>query len=250
METIVNISMVTYNRLHLTKQSIQSVLDNTKYPYILTVVDNNSTDGTQDYLKELHNRKLIKNLILLDKNIGVAKASNLGWQMEDSLYYMKFDNDMIVLKDNWLNDLITTIDNVKEIGVIGYSVEGKRYQMTKIGNYNFQINSSIGGACFLVPERIRVKMGYWCEDFKEYGEEDAEYCWRVRHFGFHSAYMDDMHTLVHKDDNIDSSYRTFKDNCRMENLKSFWKVAKDNYKFVECKTKLEDYKNFIYTGNL
>ena len=246
MEDKVNISMITYNRLNYTKQSIQSLLENTNYPYVITVVDNNSTDGTKDYLKDLYNKKLIKNLILLDKNIGVAKASNLGWQMENFNYYLKFDNDMVILKSNWLNDLVKVVNDVPDIGAIGYSVEQVRYQLLEVKGYKLQLNSSIGGACFLIPERTRLKVGYWCEDFREYGEEDAEYGWRIRHFGLHNIYMEDMSTLKHLEDNSDSNYRQFKDSCRRDNMHSFWRIANSNYRFIAPKSKLEDYKNYIY----
>jgi len=43
-------SIVTFNRLPYTKQTIESYLKNTVIPHELIVVDNASEDGTQKYL--------------------------------------------------------------------------------------------------------------------------------------------------------------------------------------------------------
>jgi len=110
----VNICMVTYNRLKFTKQSIASITEHTKYPYVLTIIDNCSVDGTREYLIKLKNEGIIKNLILLNKNIGVAKASNIGWLLEpQSKYYLKIDNDIVIQKYNWLSNMVEII-NFKE----------------------------------------------------------------------------------------------------------------------------------------
>ena len=36
---IVNISMVTFNRMEFTKEAILSIAEHTSFPYVLTVVD-------------------------------------------------------------------------------------------------------------------------------------------------------------------------------------------------------------------
>ncbi|MBS4012375.1 MAG: glycosyltransferase, partial [Bacteroidetes bacterium] len=104
-EKFVNICMVTYNRIEFTKQSIESVIKYPSYPYTLTVIDNNSEDGTKEYLEELKENGIIKNLILLEENVGVAKASNLAWSLEpEAEYYLKLDNDIVFEKVDWLKD--------------------------------------------------------------------------------------------------------------------------------------------------
>ena len=39
-EDIATLMMVTYNRLELTKQTIDNIFKNTKHPYNLVIVDN------------------------------------------------------------------------------------------------------------------------------------------------------------------------------------------------------------------
>ena len=48
-----SVMMVTYNRLELTKQTLDNLFKNTKYPINLIIIDNNSTDDTVNYLNDL-----------------------------------------------------------------------------------------------------------------------------------------------------------------------------------------------------
>ena len=55
----VNIGMVTYNRLEFTKQAIESLVTHTRFPHAISVIDNNSQDGTQQYLTGLYQRGIM-----------------------------------------------------------------------------------------------------------------------------------------------------------------------------------------------
>ncbi len=196
----VNIGIVTFNRLDFTKQAIASIIKHTTHPHIITIVDNGSTDGTQEYLRELQEIKIVKNVVLLENNIGVAKASNLAWKQEpEADYYLKYDNDIVIEKNNWLSNLVSVIDAVPSIGVIGYNFEQNSYPIRYFGNYQVRIKEkgNIGGACFLIPKRTHRILGYWCEDYGLYGFEDCDYSFRVSLSGLLNAYMEDENIGIH-----------------------------------------------------
>ena len=86
--------VVTYNRLELLKENL-SALQEQSYPLSkIIIVNNNSTDGTAEYLEQLKNNKII-DIINLEKNIGgsggfyegIKKAAQIGcdwvWVMDD-----------------------------------------------------------------------------------------------------------------------------------------------------------------------
>jgi predicted O-linked N-acetylglucosamine transferase (SPINDLY family)/glycosyltransferase involved in cell wall biosynthesis len=196
----VNIGIVTFNRLEFTKQAITSIVEYTSFPYVITVVDNGSNDGTKEYLQELKEEGIIKNLVLLNKNIGVAKASNLAWiQEEKALYYLKYDNDIVIQKKNWLSNLISVIDATPEVGVIGYNFEPISYSLKMIRDQKIRVKEegNIGGACFLIPKRTQDILGYWCEDYGLYGFEDVDYSFRVKLAKLLNAYMEDEEIGIH-----------------------------------------------------
>lgn len=237
----VNIGMITYNRLDFTKQTIASLLVKTKYPHVLTVVDNNSTDGTQEYLKALQSLGVIHNLILLDENVGVAKASNLAWNVEpDAEYYLKLDNDIILQKDSWLEDMVKTYEAIPEVGVLGYNFEPKSYPLETINGFSIQTKrerGNIGGAVQLIPKRTSHRLGFWCEEYGLYGEEDLDYGIRTRFAGLINAYMPDNEMGFHlpagkaavidtdnfdakdgQEEKQDREYREWKDTQRRANM--------------------------------
>ncbi|MBK0421622.1 glycosyltransferase family 2 protein [Leucobacter sp. CSA2] len=88
--------VVTYNRLPKLPHTLETVLAQTHAPEWVVVVNNNSTDGTQEYLDGLDNEKLV--ILHLDENLGgaggfehgMAHGVNLGadfvWIMDDDCY--------------------------------------------------------------------------------------------------------------------------------------------------------------------
>ncbi|BBP92735.1 hypothetical protein BsIDN1_63530 [Bacillus safensis] len=70
-----SIVMLTYNELQLTKTCIESIKQHTNSgQYELIVVDNASTDGTKEYVRELDDVIFIDN----EENEGFAKGCNQG----------------------------------------------------------------------------------------------------------------------------------------------------------------------------
>ena len=197
---LVNIGMVTYNRLDFTKQSIESIIKNTGGNYVLTVVDNNSSDGTREYLKDLKSKGIIKNLILLDDNIGIAPASNIAWSAEpDADFYLKIDNDIVINKKNWLKPLIEASLAIPQAGTLGYNFEPISYPLQTVNGKAVRIKSPghLGGACVFIPQNTEKTIGYWCEDYGLYGEEDTDYGWRSHLAGLLNVYMEDEDVGVH-----------------------------------------------------
>lgn len=196
----VNIGMVTWNRLEFTQQTIEALWRRTRYPYKLTVVDNGSTDGSVEWLREAHRQGKIANLFLLGENVGVARASNTAWAAEpQAAWYMKLDSDMVVEKGNWLEDLVGTAMAIPDIGALGYSVEPRSYPLETVGRVNVRPkrDANIGGACFLVPRAVHERLGWWCEDYGLYGEEDGDFALRIRLSGLFNAYMPDEDMFCH-----------------------------------------------------
>lgn len=214
----VNITVVTFNRLDYTKQCIESVLDTADYPYVLTLVDNGSTDGTVAWLKEQKEKHRIKNLILHSVNKGVAVAANDGWEAEDCYYYMKLDNDVVMQKKSWLGSMVQVADHCTNVGAVAYNLEPVSYPLVQIDGFQLRVkNGNLGGGCILIPKRIHWKLGFWCEEYGSYGEEDTDYGVRILLAGYLNCYMEDETVALHLPDGLDTGYRRFKDTERERN---------------------------------
>ncbi|ANA41219.1 hypothetical protein A2G06_14230 [Geobacter anodireducens] len=247
----VNIGMITFNRLEFTRQSIESIVRHTDFPHTLTVIDNNSQDGTREYLLEQHRRGIIKNLVLLDENVGVAKASNLAWSLEPAAdYYLKLDNDIIIQKTGWLSHLVDVIRRVPQLGAVGYNFEPTSYPLHEFNGCRIRLKEpgNLGGACILIPKRTEELLGNWCEDYGLYGEEDADYGFRIRCAGLLNAYMEDEEIGFHlpagkaaaidsatlvaldgQEEDLHADYRKWKDELRRRNVHGPFKRNLERY---------------------
>ncbi len=113
-----SIVIVTYNNLALTKLCLESLLRNTKYPsYEIIVVDNNSHDGTQSYLRYMASRHRHIRTILNTTNNGFAKANNQGIALSTGEYLVLLNNDTIV-PPGWLRRLVRHLHD-PEVGMVG-----------------------------------------------------------------------------------------------------------------------------------
>ena len=117
----VDLLYLTHNRLNATKITLPKLLQSTKYPYNLKLVDNGSTDGTADYLRTAVDNApptIKKSLVINQNNEVLSKPTNEFWQDSDADLVGKIDNDILV-EDGWLEKLVTAHQKVYKLAAIG-----------------------------------------------------------------------------------------------------------------------------------
>jgi GT2 family glycosyltransferase len=102
----VSIVLLCYNNWNVTKRCIESVIQNSNYPYYeIIVVNNNSQDQTRRELnklyKDIDNIKIVHN----KANYGFATGMNVGALYAKYDYIVLLNNDTVVNKD-WLYPLV------------------------------------------------------------------------------------------------------------------------------------------------
>ncbi len=90
----VSVILPTYNRAHLIKRAIQSVLDQTYQNFEIIVVDDGSTDNTEEQVRSFNNPKI--RYIRYNENKGAAFARNAGIKASRGDYIAFQDSD-----DEW-----------------------------------------------------------------------------------------------------------------------------------------------------
>ena len=97
------VSILTLDRLNLTKKAVNSVLENSVEDVRIIILDNGSKDGTLDYLGELKGKyNSIVDYLISEQNLGVAGGRNRIFRNVISNYGNQFkwilnlDNDCIV----------------------------------------------------------------------------------------------------------------------------------------------------------
>jgi GT2 family glycosyltransferase len=114
----VSIIIVTYNNLALNKLCLESVLRNTAHlNFEVIVVDNNSTDGTPEFLRRLAAEHANIRIILNPANHGFAGANNQGIAVSTGQALVLLNNDTVV-PPGWLSRLLKHL-NDPQVGMVG-----------------------------------------------------------------------------------------------------------------------------------
>lgn len=95
----VSVIVLNYNGLSFLKKCLSSLRNQAYKNYEIIVVDNNSTDGSLEYLKKTSNIKLVQN----KKNYGYAKANNIAARVAAGNFLFFLNNDTEVFKKSLEN---------------------------------------------------------------------------------------------------------------------------------------------------
>ena len=186
-ECMVNVTVTSFNRCQSTINCINALKKTKCDSWHLTVVDNNSVDGSVGCLKALHAEGFIDTLLLCKRNMGVAVAANLGWAAVPARYYVKLDNDVEVLRPDWLTTLLQTVQSGADIGCAGYYIDDA-WPGVPEGAASFAVEYSVG-SCILIPQATHERLGFWNEDYGLYGIEDSDFSSRLKAAGLKNLYV-------------------------------------------------------------
>ncbi|HEX5353165.1 MAG TPA: glycosyltransferase [Rhodanobacteraceae bacterium] len=115
----VSVIVLTYNNLDLTKVCLASVEQFSDYDNMeVIVVDNASTDGTPDFLREWTRDHDDRRIILNSENLGFAAGNNVGLAAADSEYLVLLNNDTHVTP-GWVATLMGHLRRNEKLGMIG-----------------------------------------------------------------------------------------------------------------------------------
>lgn len=127
-QPLVTVYIPTFNRLDLLKRAVESVRQQTYQNLEIIIVDDCSTDGTQDYLAQLANEDQRVRYFLKDKNSGACVSRNIAIENATGEFITGLDDDDYFLKDR-LNNFIKNkhfLDNYKFIASrYFYNIENK-----------------------------------------------------------------------------------------------------------------------------
>lgn len=112
----VSVIIVNYNTRILLADCLDSIQQQTfGLDYEVIVVDNNSKDGSQDFIK---NKYSWVRLIESSENLGFGKANNLGMELASGKYFFLLNSDTI-LKNNALKYFFDYSESHTNFGALG-----------------------------------------------------------------------------------------------------------------------------------
>lgn len=223
-----SLMMVTYNRLELTEKTLKSLFETTHSEFRLIIVDNASTDGTVEFLKNSQDiRDLIesnKNCVGQDfqfneKNLGIAIGRNQALKIANKYndpFLSTLDNDVEFVPD-WLNKCLDFL-SVNPKFMIGLNYEHIQYPiLTRNGKqFAYKRLGNLGTATTVFPRDLHNKIGYFIQEYGLYSCDDSDWGFRARLAGYEMAYLPEDGVHLGEGELDIGAYRKFKDKAHNE----------------------------------
>jgi GT2 family glycosyltransferase len=195
-----SIIILTYNNLIYNQICVDSIRKYTEEnSYEIIVVDNNSTDGTREWLKE---QKYIK-VILNDENVGFPKGCNMGIATAEKENDILLLNNDTIVTPRWLENLKVCLYSDDKIGAtasitnncsnyqtvsVPYSDIKDMIPFAEANNVSnpekWEEKSRLVAFCMLIKREVLNKTGVLDEVYSPGNFEDDDLCMRILEEGY------------------------------------------------------------------
>jgi len=125
MELITDVVLITCNRVERTSVTIDELYKRLKTPFRLIVVDNESVDGTYEYLKMEKENGRVHVLDTCPGKLPITMSYNIGFKHVESSYVLTMQDDITVpdLDPCVIQQLIALMEKYPEYGGIGCRIQ-------------------------------------------------------------------------------------------------------------------------------
>lgn len=182
----VSIVIPVLNQREMTVQCLKGLAAHTPEGVCeIIVVNNGSTDGTQEYLDSQPNVRAIH----LDSNAGVGPAWNIGIRESKGDYVCVINND-IVVTPGWLEALLWPFEHEPLVWCTGpiFTRLEKPPRFDDLArrvaaSEPLLVSGGIIGFCFMLSREAIEHLGEFDERFETAWFEDTDYYMRLLHAG-------------------------------------------------------------------
>lgn len=119
----VSIIVLNYNGLKYLKNTIPILLSLNYESYEVLVVDNGSSDGSEEYLSLLKNKKL--KILFNRQNLGYSAGNNIGIKNATGEYIFSIDDDIEVSDKDIIGKLLAIHNNLDDVAFISPLIKNK-----------------------------------------------------------------------------------------------------------------------------
>ena len=232
----VSVIIISYNVRSYLAHAIDAIMKSDYEELEIIVVDNNSYDGTCEYLKENYDHVSSIHVISNSENIGFGRAVNQAGKVATGEYYLILNPDTII-EEETISVLVNYLYKNKNVGMVGPKIlnaDGTlqlackrsfptiKVALPKIlgldrifpnskwaGKYNLtyldpEKNASvdaISGSCMLTKAETFNRLSGFDEQFFMFGE-DLDLCARIWESGQEVHYVPETKIVHYKGESV------------------------------------------------
>ncbi|AKB16442.1 glycosyltransferase family 2 protein [Methanosarcina thermophila] len=209
-----SIVILSYNSREDLEECIPSLMSQTYQDFEIIVVDNASTDGSEEFIRT--NYPMIK-VVQTGKNLGYPAGNNAGFEVAEGEYIVVVNPDTVA-DPKWLAELVKPLENDPTIAattskVLIYYQKDKINTCANTAHYtgltfcrglnkfaselnNYQPVGAVSGCSFAIRSDMLKNINGFDSDFFLY-QEDADLSWRIRFAGGKIMYVPES-IIYHK----------------------------------------------------
>lgn len=190
---------ITYNRIEYTKKSLPSLLADNDTDFELTLWDNASTDGTQDFLDSIHDSR-IKEKIYSKENVRLNGAANACFSRSEADLVGIAENDFIY-RNGWIKTLAQAHKDIPQLGKVSgwhlgedlFTENDAKHKIQSFNGHRILRHPYTGGGCGL------IKLNTWkkCGPFES--SATTSYWMRMAQSGYVNGWYYPLIHLEHMD---------------------------------------------------
>lgn len=212
-----SIIIVSYNTKKITKKCVDTAIQSLNFDKTLQaeiiIIDNNSNDGSKEVFKKMTGIKFNNNvnlkLIINEKNLGFARANNIGAKKSEGNYLLFLNSDIEVINDAIPKLFDFYRSNETKYQFVGakllnkdltsqpscgpfYSLpvvfgalflKGDYWGLTRYSPNKTKRVDWVSGACFITKKKYFNRLGGFDENIFMYMEE-IDLFYRAKKLGF------------------------------------------------------------------
>ena len=195
---LVYIIVINYNGEEYLKTCLSSIEKQTYPNYKTIVIDNASTDNSEEYIKEYFPKLTF---IQAERNLGFAEGNNLAIKkaLEQKAAYVFLVNNDTEFEIDLVEKLIKTAESDDSIGIVGpavFDLKNKKslqemgMAIDKFG-YALALKNLtdrdcvffVSGCAMMLKSELILRIGFFDESYFMFAE-DLDICWRSRLTGY------------------------------------------------------------------
>jgi GT2 family glycosyltransferase len=199
----ISIVILSYNLLFDLKRNLDYFINNRRSidEFELIIVDNNSIDGSQEYLNEMGDKYPEIKILLHKTNLGCGSGRNSGWEIASREIILALDHDAFIDMEA-VRRIPELFSKLPEAGILAFKIV---HQVT--GDFQNPHGDEIKevanhhGAGFALRRKIFMEIG-GNDDEVEYGADELDFSIKLHSAGWKILYIPQI--VVHHNNIIRS----------------------------------------------